>query len=132
MKLDRITVNPAVCQGQPTIRGLRITVAFLLKQFAAGMTPAEILKAYPELEPGDLTTFKNPNAQPTRLPGEAMEHRMGVGDPIGPAEGGAKEVAGPQARDQSPCLVRRQKLHGYAESALQRGSLLQPRPVLPG
>jgi uncharacterized protein (DUF433 family) len=55
MKLDRITVNPAVCQGQPTIRGLRITVAFLLKQFAAGMTPAEILKAYPELEPGDLT-----------------------------------------------------------------------------
>jgi uncharacterized protein (DUF433 family) len=55
MKLDRITVNPAVCQGQPTIRGLRITVAFLLKQFAAGMTPAEILRAYPELEPDDLT-----------------------------------------------------------------------------
>ena len=55
MKLDRITVNPAVCQGQPTIRGLRITVTFLLKQFAAGMTPAEILKAHPELEPGDLT-----------------------------------------------------------------------------
>ncbi len=54
MKLDRITVNPDVCQGQPTIRGLRITVAFLLKQMAAGMAPADILKAYPELEPEDL------------------------------------------------------------------------------
>jgi uncharacterized protein (DUF433 family) len=54
VKLDRITVNPDVCQGQPTIRGLRITVAFLLKQIAAGMTSADILKAYPELEPDDL------------------------------------------------------------------------------
>jgi len=55
MKLDRITVNPDVCQGQPTIRGLRITVAFLMKQIAAGMAPADILKAYPELEAEDLS-----------------------------------------------------------------------------
>ncbi|MCZ7625027.1 MAG: hypothetical protein C3F12_10885 [Candidatus Methylomirabilota bacterium] len=55
MILDRITIDPAVCQGQPTIRGLRITVAFVLKQIAAGMTPAEILAAYPELESEDLT-----------------------------------------------------------------------------
>jgi len=34
MKLDRITVNPDVCQGQPTIRGLRVTVDFLMKQIA--------------------------------------------------------------------------------------------------
>jgi len=26
---DRITVNPKVCMGQPTIRGMRITVAFI-------------------------------------------------------------------------------------------------------
>src|SRR5574341_2644558 len=87
--------------------------------------------AVPSQDPGDLAPFENPNAQPTRLSGDVMEHRMGVGDPIGPAEGGAKEVAGPQARDQSPCLVTRQELHRYAESALQRGSLLQPRPVPP-
>jgi len=31
MILDRITIDPAVCQGQPTIRGPRITVAFALK-----------------------------------------------------------------------------------------------------
>src|SRR3990172_7166157 len=81
---------------------------------------------------GDLTTFKNPNAQPTRLAGEAVEHRMGIGDPIGPTERGAKEIVRPHPRDQATRLFGRQKLHGYAESALQRGSLLQPRPVLPG
>lgn len=52
--LDRITVNPEVCMGQPTIRGLRITVAFVLKQLASGQTHKEILEAYPELEEEDL------------------------------------------------------------------------------
>lgn len=37
MKLDRITVDPQVCMGQPTIRGTRITVAFVLKLLASGM-----------------------------------------------------------------------------------------------
>ncbi len=53
-RFDRITVNPEVCMGQPTIRGLRITVAFVLKLMASGMTHAEILEAYPELEEADL------------------------------------------------------------------------------
>ena len=53
-KLDRIKVNPEVCMGQPTIRGLRITVAFVLKLMASGMSHAEIIKAYPELEEDDL------------------------------------------------------------------------------
>lgn len=52
--LNRITVKPEVCMGQPTIRGLRITVAFVLKLMASGMTHAEILQAYPELEDDDL------------------------------------------------------------------------------
>jgi len=51
---DRITVNPNVCMGQPTIRGMRITVAFVLKLMASGMTHDDILKAYPELEEEDL------------------------------------------------------------------------------
>jgi uncharacterized protein (DUF433 family) len=51
---DRITVNPEVCMGQPTIRGLRITVAFVLKLLASGMNHDKILKAYPELEEGDI------------------------------------------------------------------------------
>lgn len=53
--LDRISVDPEVCLGQPTIRGMRITVALLLKLFAAGMSRREILDAYPELEDEDIT-----------------------------------------------------------------------------
>jgi uncharacterized protein (DUF433 family) len=49
-ELDRITVDPQICLGQPTIRGMRITVSVILKQVASGMTTKEILKAYPELE----------------------------------------------------------------------------------
>ena len=49
-----ITVNPEVCMGQPTIRGVRITVAFVLKLLASGMNHEEILKAYPELEEEDI------------------------------------------------------------------------------
>ncbi len=41
--LDRITVKPEVCMGQPTVRGMRITVAFVLKLMASGMNHAEIL-----------------------------------------------------------------------------------------
>lgn len=52
--LERITVNPNVCMGQPTIRNMRVTVAFILKLMASGMTHRDILKAYPELEQADL------------------------------------------------------------------------------
>jgi len=53
-QFDRITINPEVCMGQPIIRGMRITVAFVLKLLASGMTHEEILKAYSELEEGDI------------------------------------------------------------------------------
>jgi len=52
--LDRITVDPEICLGQPTVRGMRITVSVILKQLAGGMTTKEILKAYPELEEEDI------------------------------------------------------------------------------
>ena len=52
--LDRITINPEICLGQPTIRGMRITVSVILKQIASGMTIQEIIDAYPELEPEDI------------------------------------------------------------------------------
>lgn len=53
-ELDRITVDPEICLGQPTIRGMRITVSVILKQIASGMKTEEILKAYPELEEEDI------------------------------------------------------------------------------
>ena len=52
--LDRITVNPEVMVGKPTIRGLRITVEQILKALAAGITVQELLEDYPELEPEDI------------------------------------------------------------------------------
>jgi len=47
---DRITVNPKICPGEATIRCMRITVAFVLKLIASGMSSEEILISYPELE----------------------------------------------------------------------------------
>ena len=53
-RLDRITSNPAVCHGQPTIRGLRYTVESVLELLAAGMTTDEVLADYPDLERDDI------------------------------------------------------------------------------
>jgi uncharacterized protein (DUF433 family) len=52
--LDRITIDPKVCLGQPTIRHMRLTVSTILKMFAAGRSAQEVLAAYPELEEEDL------------------------------------------------------------------------------
>jgi uncharacterized protein (DUF433 family) len=53
-KLDRITVNPDVCIGQPTIRGMRITVSVILKMLGSGKSTQAVLEAYPELEAEDV------------------------------------------------------------------------------
>ncbi|MBI4688665.1 MAG: DUF433 domain-containing protein [Nitrospirae bacterium] len=50
----RITVDPDVMVGKPTIRGLRITVEQILKALAGGLTVEEILEDYPELEKEDI------------------------------------------------------------------------------
>jgi uncharacterized protein (DUF433 family) len=52
--LKRITVDPAVCHGKPTIRGLRYSVEFILELFSAGMSSEAILADYPDIEPDDL------------------------------------------------------------------------------
>ena len=52
--LARITINPKVMVGKPTIRGLRITVEQRLKGLAGGVSPEELLKDYPELEKEDI------------------------------------------------------------------------------
>jgi len=52
--LERITLEPGKRGGKPCIRRMRITVYDVLSWLAAGMTPAEILADYPELEPDDI------------------------------------------------------------------------------
>lgn len=51
---DRITIDPAKRSGKPCIRNLRITVADVLSYLASGMTEAETLADFPELEPDDI------------------------------------------------------------------------------
>jgi uncharacterized protein (DUF433 family) len=53
-RLDRITTDPAICHGQPTIRRLRYTVDSVLELLAAGMTIDEVLADYPDLERDDI------------------------------------------------------------------------------
>lgn len=54
MAFQRITVNPEICNGRPTIRGLRFPVSRLIGLLASGETQESILKAYPYLEPEDI------------------------------------------------------------------------------
>jgi uncharacterized protein (DUF433 family) len=51
---DRITVNPNVLVGKPTIRGLRISVEKVLRALANGVPQEDLLQEYPELEPADI------------------------------------------------------------------------------
>ncbi len=50
---DRITFDPAV-MGRPCIRGMRVTVGAVVGLVASGRSEAEILAAYPNLEPADI------------------------------------------------------------------------------
>jgi uncharacterized protein (DUF433 family) len=52
--LERITVQPGVMGGKPTIRGLRVTVGTILGLLAAGHPIEAILQAYPYLEEADI------------------------------------------------------------------------------
>ena len=52
--LSRITINPKVMVGKPTIRGMRITVEQILRAMAGGVTVNELLQDYPDLEQEDL------------------------------------------------------------------------------
>ncbi len=52
--LERISIDPQVCFGKPCIRGTRIWVSLLLDQMAAGETPEDILRNYPQLTREDL------------------------------------------------------------------------------
>ncbi len=52
--LERITIDPNVCFGKPTIRGTRVWVGLILGFLADGMTVEEILAEYPSLTDDDI------------------------------------------------------------------------------
>jgi uncharacterized protein (DUF433 family) len=51
---DRITFNSQIMGGRACIRGMRITVSLVLSLIANGLTNAEILSEYPDLEVADI------------------------------------------------------------------------------
>jgi uncharacterized protein (DUF433 family) len=54
MKLDRITVNPEIMNGQPCLRGMRLTVRRLVEAVALYPDRAELKAEYPELDDEDI------------------------------------------------------------------------------
>lgn len=52
--LERITIDPQIAHGKPTIRGLRYPVDIVLEWLSAGMTIDEILADYEDLEHEDI------------------------------------------------------------------------------
>jgi uncharacterized protein (DUF433 family) len=52
--LERITIRPGQCGGKPCVRGMRIRVSDVLGLLARDMTPEQVLKQLPDLEPEDI------------------------------------------------------------------------------
>ncbi len=73
--MERITSDPAVCHGQPTLRGLRYPVETLLELLSAGMTIEAVLADYPDLEREDILAaleragVGRPSIDPAAAPG---------------------------------------------------------------
>ena len=54
ISIDRIEINPRVCNGKPVIKGTRIPISVILEQIAEGESWDDILKNYPELIREDI------------------------------------------------------------------------------
>jgi uncharacterized protein (DUF433 family) len=52
--ISRITINPDVCHGKPTVRNMRYPVEMILDLLSSGMTFQEIIEDYPALENEDI------------------------------------------------------------------------------
>ncbi len=65
--LERITINPNLCHGQPCVRGLRYPVNSLLELLSSGMSIDEILADYEDLERDDLLAVLEYAAKMTQV-----------------------------------------------------------------
>lgn len=65
--MDRITTNPDILGGKPTIRGQRFLVRDVIELIQSGMSEEDILQQHPLLEQEDLQAallYWNTNNQP--------------------------------------------------------------------
>jgi uncharacterized protein (DUF433 family) len=51
---DRIIIDPAICNGRPTVRGTRITAQTVLEFLGAGDSIENLLEEYPSLSRYDV------------------------------------------------------------------------------
>jgi uncharacterized protein (DUF433 family) len=65
--IKRITINPEICQGRPTIRNTRYTVDLILDLLSSGMTENEIIDDYPTLEKDDIKACLSFASQLTKV-----------------------------------------------------------------
>ena len=54
---NRISIDPDICNGKPTVRGKRITVQTILEFLSAGESRENILEHYPSLTSDDITSY---------------------------------------------------------------------------
>jgi uncharacterized protein (DUF433 family) len=52
--MERIELNPAVCNGKPVVRGTRIAVQTVLSFLSAGDSVDDVLAGYPQLQREDI------------------------------------------------------------------------------
>ncbi len=52
--MERIEIDPKILGGKPVTKGTRIPVYLIVELIAAGMSPNEIVKEYPELTEEDV------------------------------------------------------------------------------
>ncbi|MGL4401487.1 MAG: DUF433 domain-containing protein [Luteolibacter sp.] len=70
--LNRITLDPCVCHGKPTIRGLRYPVEAILEYLAGGDSFEEVLVEFPDLEREDLQACIQFAAQSLKIRGQQL------------------------------------------------------------
>ncbi|KAB2674464.1 MAG: DUF433 domain-containing protein [Verrucomicrobia bacterium] len=61
---DRIVIDPAVCNGRPTVRGTRITARTVLEFVGAGDSIAEVIDEYPTLTRDDVLACLRQSSRP--------------------------------------------------------------------
>ena len=62
--LDRIELDPRICNGKAVVQGTRIPVSVILDQIASGDSWDDIVRGFPELKKEDIQAallFKNPS-----------------------------------------------------------------------
>ena len=69
--MNRIVIDPDICNGQPTIRGTRIAARTVLEFLAAGDSVEDVLEEYPSLSREDVLAC-------IALSSELMKHHFSL------------------------------------------------------